>query len=113
MATAASLPDGTSSAVRAVRRLMTSPSCSPADDSPAAAAVADTVIGVSSDTMPLDTASRATTPVMTLVMEAICVGEDALRSKYTVPAESITMAYSASMLGLCATDKPRASTVWP
>ena len=69
--------------------------------------------GVSSDTSPLATASSATTPVMIFVMDAICVGLEALRSKYTVPSEPMTMAYSASMLGHCATARPRASTVWP
>ena len=60
---------------------MASPSCSPADDSPTAAAAAETVTVESSDTAPEATASSATMAVMTFVMDAICVGLVALRSK--------------------------------
>ena len=81
MATAASLPDGTSSALSATSSGMASPSCNPADDSPTAAAAAETVTVESSDTAPEATASSATMAVMTFVMEAICVGLVALRSK--------------------------------
>ena len=74
MATAASLPEGTSSALSAVSRSMTSPSCRPADDSPTAAAAADTGMAASSVVSPASTASSATTAVMIFVMEAICAG---------------------------------------
>ena len=76
MATAASLPEGTSSALKASSRVSTSPSCRSAEDSPTEAALPLTTTCVSSGAF-----SKATMAVMIFVMEAIWVGACALRSK--------------------------------
>ena len=67
----------------------------------------------SRDVNPEATASSATTPVMIFVTEAMQAVSSALRSKYTLPFASTTVARSASMFGHWATAKPRESTVSP
>ena len=84
--TPASLPECTSRAFRRSSRLIDEPSTSPADDSPTVAAACETVNCASALAF-----SKATTAVITLVIEAIAVLLELERDHKTLPSASHRM----------------------